>query len=290
MLIAITFIDVDYFIIPNEFIIFGFVISIIAHGFNLLPITLSQGFYGLLTFGGTLFLMGAFGTFLFKKEAMGFGDVKLGLVLGSFLGVELSLLALFFSFISINQCTINSDSIDCKELSLATTQPYTSFNDVSDIANLDEDRSNSLSFFVAFSDQIFSGGFQTVYSQYQNFVTQDIQKEMYLTNRTLPRYLNQRYSSENFGTGRYSSLFYVRNTQNLFVNLILSIGPPVLIALFSYIFYLYLKSSNKFNFFIIFFVFSFFFINPFEELSPYMGFIFALLVKMFAGSKNETST
>ena len=31
MLIAITFIDVDYFIIPNEFIIFGFVISIIAH-------------------------------------------------------------------------------------------------------------------------------------------------------------------------------------------------------------------------------------------------------------------
>ena len=99
MLIAITFIDVDYFIIPNEFIIFGFVISIIAHGFNLLPLTLAQGFYGLLTFGGTLFLIGAFGTFLFKKEAMGFGDVKLGLVLGSFLGVELSLLALFFSFI-----------------------------------------------------------------------------------------------------------------------------------------------------------------------------------------------
>ena len=99
MLIAITFIDVDYFIIPNEFIIFGFVISIIAHGFNLLPLTLAQGFYGLLTFGGTLFLMGALGTFLFKKEAMGFGDIKLGLVLGSFLGVELSLLALFFSFI-----------------------------------------------------------------------------------------------------------------------------------------------------------------------------------------------
>jgi len=99
MLIAITFIDVDYFIIPNEFIIFGFVISIIAHGFNLIPLTLVQGFYGLLTFGGTLFLMGALGTFLFKKEAMGFGDVKLGLVLGSFLGVDLSLLALFFSFI-----------------------------------------------------------------------------------------------------------------------------------------------------------------------------------------------
>ena len=99
MLIAITFIDVDYFIIPNEFIIFGSVISTIAHLFNWLPITVVQGFYGIFTFGGTLFLMGALGTFLFKKEAMGFGDVKLGLVLGSFLGAELSLLALFFSFI-----------------------------------------------------------------------------------------------------------------------------------------------------------------------------------------------
>ena len=99
MLIAITFIDVDYFIIPNDFIIFGFVISIISHGFNLIPLSLAQGFYGLLTFGGTLFVMGALGTFIFKKQALGFGDVKLGLVLGSFLGAELSLLALFFSFI-----------------------------------------------------------------------------------------------------------------------------------------------------------------------------------------------
>ena len=43
--------------------------------------------------------MGAMGTFIFKKEALGFGDIKLGLILGSFLGIELSLLALFFSFI-----------------------------------------------------------------------------------------------------------------------------------------------------------------------------------------------
>ena len=99
MLIAITFIDVDYFIIPNEFIIFGFIISIISHSFKLLPITIVQGLYGSLTYGGMLFIMGAMGTFIFKKEALGFGDIKLGLILGSFLGIELSLLALFFSFI-----------------------------------------------------------------------------------------------------------------------------------------------------------------------------------------------
>ena len=99
MLIAITFIDVDYFIIPNEFIIFGSITSIVSHSFKLLPITIQEGFYGSLTFGGTLFIMGAIGTFIFKKEALGFGDIKLGLILGSFLGVELSLLALFLSFI-----------------------------------------------------------------------------------------------------------------------------------------------------------------------------------------------
>ena len=99
MLIAITFIDVDHFIIPNEFIIFGFILSLTSHLFNLFPISLIQGFYGLLTFGGTFFIMGSIGTFIFKKEAIGFGDIKLGLVLGSILGVELSLLALFFSFI-----------------------------------------------------------------------------------------------------------------------------------------------------------------------------------------------
>ena len=99
MLIAITFIDVDHFVIPNEFIIFGFIISIISHTFNLLPISIMDGIYGFLAFGGTLFIMGAMGTFIFKKEAMGFGDVKLGFVLGSFLGSELSFLALFLSFI-----------------------------------------------------------------------------------------------------------------------------------------------------------------------------------------------
>ena len=99
MLIAITFIDADYFIIPNEFIIFGFGISIVSHFFNLLPISIVQGVYGALTFGGALFISGALGTIIFKKEALGFGDIKLGLMLGSFLGAELSLLALFFSFI-----------------------------------------------------------------------------------------------------------------------------------------------------------------------------------------------
>ena len=99
MLISITFIDIDYFIITNGFVIFGLVISIISHAFNLIPISILEGVYGVFAFGGTLFIMGAIGTWVFRKEALGFGDIKLGLVLGSFLGTELSLLALFLSFI-----------------------------------------------------------------------------------------------------------------------------------------------------------------------------------------------
>ena len=87
MLIAITFIDIDHFIIPNEFIIFGLIVSFFAHAFNFLPISILQGFYGIIAFGGTLFVMGALGRGHLKRGSR-LWDVKLGLVLGSFLGVN----------------------------------------------------------------------------------------------------------------------------------------------------------------------------------------------------------
>jgi len=99
MLIAITFIDIDHFIIPNEFILFGLGVSLLSHVLNLLPISMLDGIYGVFAFGGILFVSGSIGTWYFGKEALGFGDVKLGLVLGFFLGTDLSLLALFLSFI-----------------------------------------------------------------------------------------------------------------------------------------------------------------------------------------------
>tara|TARA_B100001765_G_scaffold155106_1_gene100137 strand:- start:632 stop:979 length:348 start_codon:yes stop_codon:yes gene_type:complete len=58
-----------------------------------------DGIYGLLFFGGTLLMTGIIGSWLLKKEAMGFGDVKLAVILGVFLGFELSVLSLFLSFI-----------------------------------------------------------------------------------------------------------------------------------------------------------------------------------------------
>jgi prepilin signal peptidase PulO-like enzyme (type II secretory pathway) len=54
--------------------------------------------YGSLVFAGFLFTVGLIGQFILKKESIGFGDVKLGLILGGYLGVEYSILALYMSF------------------------------------------------------------------------------------------------------------------------------------------------------------------------------------------------
>ncbi|MBF92324.1 MAG: prepilin peptidase [Euryarchaeota archaeon] len=98
LLIPITFIDIDHFIIPNEFILLGLLVLFIGLPLDFLPISWEQGLYGALIFSGFLFFIGLIGQFILKKESIGFGDVKLGLILGGYLGVEYSILALYLSF------------------------------------------------------------------------------------------------------------------------------------------------------------------------------------------------
>ena len=70
--------------------------SIVA--FDLLKMDWHYALSGSFVFAGFLFGIGLIGQFILKKESIGFGDVKLGLVLGGFLGVEYSILALYLSF------------------------------------------------------------------------------------------------------------------------------------------------------------------------------------------------
>jgi len=93
LLIAITFIDLEHQIIPNKINLFGFVSGIIV---SLLTghLSLLNIFFGFLAAGGLLFLIA-----LLSRGGMGGGDVKLGAVIGVFLGWPLALLALFISFI-----------------------------------------------------------------------------------------------------------------------------------------------------------------------------------------------
>jgi len=58
---------------------------------------LLASFIGLLTGGLIIYLMGVLGKAIFKKEAMGGGDVKLLAMIGAFLGWKLTLLVFFIA-------------------------------------------------------------------------------------------------------------------------------------------------------------------------------------------------
>jgi leader peptidase (prepilin peptidase)/N-methyltransferase len=106
-LIVATFVDIELTEIPDEVslgclvlgMIFGFVfpanLGESSHIFGLLA-----SIAGAAAGGLSIYLMGAFGKALFRKEAMGGGDVKLMAMIGSFLGWKLVLLAFFIAPIS----------------------------------------------------------------------------------------------------------------------------------------------------------------------------------------------
>ena len=57
-------------------------------------------FYGPLAFGGFLAVLRWVGGKIYKREAMGIGDVKLAVILGFMLNLKLAVVALYVSFIS----------------------------------------------------------------------------------------------------------------------------------------------------------------------------------------------
>ena len=102
MLIIISVSDISYYIIPDELLIFFI-------GNFLIIKTLSSGiigaffsiFYGLILFG-IMYLIMLLGNFLFKKETLGGGDVKMMFVFGLVLHPLLGLCVIFLgSFIAL---------------------------------------------------------------------------------------------------------------------------------------------------------------------------------------------
>lgn len=87
VLIVITFIDIDHYIIPDSLIIFGILFSIV---FNILfgLIDFKNLILGGLLCGGTVFIFVIILEFIIKEEVMGRGDIKLFIMLGTFLGIK----------------------------------------------------------------------------------------------------------------------------------------------------------------------------------------------------------
>jgi leader peptidase (prepilin peptidase)/N-methyltransferase len=84
-LLVIFFVDLDHQIIPDLITLPGMVIglgvSFAPGGIGILP-----SLIGLLVGGGSLYLVALLGDWLFKKESMGGGDIKMAAMLGAFLG------------------------------------------------------------------------------------------------------------------------------------------------------------------------------------------------------------
>ncbi|MBR0600411.1 prepilin peptidase [Sinanaerobacter chloroacetimidivorans] len=85
LLLQIGMADKLYLIIPDQFII---ALAVTALGFIPFQPDFLAPLYGALLGGGCLLLMGIVGKILFKKEAMGFGDVKLLAAIGLISGIR----------------------------------------------------------------------------------------------------------------------------------------------------------------------------------------------------------
>ncbi|MCG2712842.1 MAG: A24 family peptidase [Candidatus Omnitrophica bacterium] len=103
-LVAATFIDFDFQIIPDEITLGGLAAGIVSsiifpqlHNTPLRMQALIYSILGMLAGGGSIYLIGRFGEIIFKKESMGGGDVKFMAMIGSILGWKLALLIFFLA-------------------------------------------------------------------------------------------------------------------------------------------------------------------------------------------------
>jgi leader peptidase (prepilin peptidase)/N-methyltransferase len=96
-LIIIAFIDLNKQIVPDVISLPGMVIGFII-SFFVPYISFVNSALGILAGGGIILIIGLAGSVIFKKEAMGGGDVKLAAMIGAFLGWRYIIISLFLGF------------------------------------------------------------------------------------------------------------------------------------------------------------------------------------------------
>ena len=102
VLIIISFIDIEHWIIPDELTIPGTVVGLLLsaayprfQGETSRLWALGDSFFGLVFGFMSLYLIGVLGRIAYKKEAMGGGDLMLLMLIGAFLGWKLAVVTFF---------------------------------------------------------------------------------------------------------------------------------------------------------------------------------------------------
>jgi len=122
-LLPISFIDLDTRLILNVLTFPGIIVGLLSSVFlNQIPIL--NVVSGLFLGGGFLWCVGLLGKSVFKQESMGGGDIKLGAMIGVFLGPKV-LIALFLAFFLA--LPVIAIGLSTKRLKIGSTVPFGPF-------------------------------------------------------------------------------------------------------------------------------------------------------------------
>ncbi len=101
-LLVITVIDFDFQIIPDEISFFLIILGLLISAFNIMLgdtilNRMINSFLGLIAGGGSLFVVAIIGKWIFGKDAMGGGDIKIMAGVGTFIGWDKVLFSIFIA-------------------------------------------------------------------------------------------------------------------------------------------------------------------------------------------------
>ena len=205
--------------------------------------------------------------------------------------LTLLLSIVLFSSIGVLECNLNPDRIECSEFSEDVEKINNSgklkikTNSTNPVTELDSDRLDVINYFLHSLNNVSPRGIGSVNEDYQDYSAKEIGEKMYLTNRTLPKYLLTRYSTQNFGTGNYSLIKYEPNVQNLLV--FYTQGFGVMFPVLLYLYLINLLMTKKINLDIGFFsiIILLIFVSPIEEVNSYYAFIIGLSYTLYFKKK-----
>ena len=191
-------------------------------------------------------------------------------------------LIIIFSIFGVFECNLNPESVECMEFE-EDVQNMNNSGEIKIDSNIDDpvvelgnDRLNVIKYFLTSIKFINPESFSNVNSDFQSYSSLKVNEEMYFSNRTLPKYLLQRYSTKNFGTGNYSLVKYEMNVQNLFVFYTQAFGVIFPLFLFIFIFHFLLTKKFNLNSLFLLLIVLFFFVSPIEEVNSFYGLIIGI--------------